>query len=127
VSGIGRNPSGRLVGIVIMDSWDIIQTRMRAAVKGIDQGGEFCDGHELDEASAALVPDAALGRLSSQDEAVKLIRRLDPKTAGRCICAAHGKAEAGDVPMTRRGKDRAAVTFWRGLFRCGGLFGSESS
>ena len=37
-------PSGRqLFGVVIPDSWDIIQARLRAAVKGIDQGAEAQD------------------------------------------------------------------------------------
>ncbi len=81
-------PSGRLVGVVILDSWldswDIIQAGMRAAVMGIDQGGEFCEGHERDEATAALVPADAIGRLLSRDEAAWLIRRArDPETA-RC-------------------------------------------
>jgi hypothetical protein len=66
-----------LFGVVILDSPSIIQARLRAAVKGIDQGADSAEGHELDEATAALVPDAAIGRLLSQDEAAKLIRRLE--------------------------------------------------
>jgi hypothetical protein len=50
-------PAGRqLFGVVILDSWDIVQARMRAAVKG-DQGAQFCEGYELDAATAALLPE----------------------------------------------------------------------
>jgi hypothetical protein len=71
-------PSGRqLFGAVILDSPDIIQASLLAAVMGIDQGAEFCEGHRLDEATAALVPANAIGRMLSQEEAAKLIRRIE--------------------------------------------------
>ena len=72
------NPSGRLLGVVILDSPDIIQARTRAAVEGIDQGAStFCEGHELDEAAASLVPETAIGRMLKPGEAVKVIRRME--------------------------------------------------
>jgi hypothetical protein len=54
---------------------NVIQTRLRAAVNGIGQGAEFCDGRQPDEATAALVSDTAIGRMLRHDVAAKLIRR----------------------------------------------------
>jgi hypothetical protein len=46
--------------------------------------GPFCDGHELDGATAAVIPPDAIGRMLSLEEASKIIRKLErgiPKRA----------------------------------------------
>jgi hypothetical protein len=43
----------------------------------LDQGAAFCEGHELDEASAALIPPDEIGRMLSLDEAAKVTQRIE--------------------------------------------------
>ena len=70
-------PSRRLLGVVIVDSYSLLLARFRASVTGIDQGASFCDGHELDEATAALVPADVIGRMLSPGDAAKLLQQIE--------------------------------------------------
>ena len=75
-----------------------------------DRGVRRAEGHELDEAAAALVPTTAIGRLLEPDGAAKLIRRIErgnPETAGRGIDVARGEAEAGLAIRAQREPGRA--------------------
>jgi hypothetical protein len=86
-------PTGRRrFGVVIMDFPRVIQARLRAAVKGIDQGAGFCEGHELDETAAALMPEPSIGRLLSEDEAAKLIRWIERSIPKRPAAASVERA-----------------------------------
>jgi hypothetical protein len=65
-------PSGRqLFGAVILDCSNLTHARERAAIQA--EGTEFAEGHELDAATAALVPASAIGRVLEQDEAANLM------------------------------------------------------
>jgi len=77
--------SGRLLGVLIIDSAGLAQARLRAAVEVRDQGAAFCEGHELDGDTAAVIPTDSIGRMLSREEAAKLVRKIGrtiPKRPG---------------------------------------------
>jgi hypothetical protein len=49
---------------------------MRAALSGLDEG-TFTEGHELDGKTEREVPKAMIGRRLSQQEAKRLLAKLD--------------------------------------------------
>ena len=72
-----RDRSGRVCGVLIMDSWSLLHARSRVAVEGLDPEAQVYEAHELEGDSATLVPPSAIGRMLSLDEAGKIIRSFD--------------------------------------------------
>jgi hypothetical protein len=69
-------PFGCLAGVVIVDSASLINARIRAAGE-LELQGEFAEGHQVDEAVAALIPPTAIGRMLSPKEAYELLDNLE--------------------------------------------------
>lgn len=76
VSGSYTIGSGRLVGVVIVDSSSLIDARIRAAGE-IDLQAEFAEGHQIETAVAGLVPAKDIGRKLSSEEAHELLDDLE--------------------------------------------------
>jgi hypothetical protein len=71
--------AGRLVDVVIVEAPSPIHARLMTAVRGIDAGTPFAEGHELDTDLVELIPAAQIGRMLSGAEAAKLLARFDGK------------------------------------------------
>jgi hypothetical protein len=69
----------RLVGVIIMEASTLLQARINAAVRGVDAGAPFTEGHHLSANLVASVPPTQIGRMMSGAEATQLIHRLDAR------------------------------------------------
>jgi hypothetical protein len=64
------------ISVVIEPAPSLIHARMRASLAGLDEG-TFTEGHELDRRTEKQVPKAMIGRRLSQQEAKRLLARLE--------------------------------------------------
>ena len=65
--------AGRLCGVLILDGPSLIHARLVAAVRGLDAGADFAEGHLLDAESAASIPAKHVGRMLTLREAERLL------------------------------------------------------
>jgi hypothetical protein len=69
---------GKLAGVVIVEGRALIDARMQASLKGLEDGVAFAEGHQLDDAaSKAMVPAKAIGRMLSIAEAKTVLKQID--------------------------------------------------
>ena len=72
---------GELSGVVIVEGHTLIDARMQASLRGLEEGVAFAEGYSLDAAaSRARVPMDDVGRMLTLDEAKQVLKRLE---AGR--------------------------------------------
>jgi hypothetical protein len=71
-----RDPNGRAVGVVVIESAGLLHARLKAALAGADRDLEFVSGHQLDAESARQVPANMVGRLLDDGDLRKLHRMV---------------------------------------------------
>jgi hypothetical protein len=71
-----RHPNGRAVGVVVIESGDLLFARLKAALASADHELEFASGHQLDEESARQIPANMLGWLLDDGDLRKLHQTL---------------------------------------------------
>jgi hypothetical protein len=69
---------GELAGVVIVEGQALIDARMQASLKGLEDGVAFAEGHQL--ASKAMVPAKAIGRMLSIAEAKTVLTQIDGRS-----------------------------------------------
>jgi hypothetical protein len=67
------------VKVIIVEATALISARMSVALAGLDRAATFAEGHELDDAHAAHVPQRQIGRMMGRKEAVTLLDRIERK------------------------------------------------
>jgi hypothetical protein len=71
-----RYPNGRVAGVVVIESGDLLHARLTAALTGADRELEFASGHQLDAENARQVPANMLGRRLNRGDLRKLHQML---------------------------------------------------
>jgi hypothetical protein len=69
--------ANRVIGAIIIEAPSMLQARTDAAVRGLDGGAPFAEGHPLSAKLMASVPATKIGRMLSGSEAVRLISLLE--------------------------------------------------
>jgi hypothetical protein len=72
-----------LVGAIILEAPSMLQARTDAAMRGLDGGAPFAEGHPLSAKVMASVPSTKIGRMMSGSEAAKLISLLETRRKPR--------------------------------------------
>lgn len=68
------NQEGGKPSIVVQEAGDVITARLKAKLVGHE--GDFAEAHRLDTKMAKKVPKDLVGRVLSQKEAMRLLKKL---------------------------------------------------
>jgi hypothetical protein len=97
-----RYPSGRVAGVVVIESGDLLDARLKASLSGAHQELEFVSGHQLDSESAEQIPENMLGRRLNRGDLRKLHQMLVKKKPPAPSVRRHRRAERPWRPAKRR-------------------------
>jgi hypothetical protein len=95
--------------VVIVEGQALIDARMQASLRGLEEGVAFVEGHSLDDAaSKAMVPAKAIGRMLSIAEAKTVLKQKKPiaAKAARAPNSPPGPWETANVVL------RLCMTNW---------------
>jgi hypothetical protein len=68
--------ANRIISAIILEAPTMLQARMDAAVRGLDRGAPFAEGHHLSADLIASVPSTKIGQMISGAEAAQLLGLL---------------------------------------------------